>query len=136
MKIVTIDSDAYKSLMRKIDRIFEYVKSQDEMRVPPQPDPASVWLDDNEAAALLEISKRTLQRLRAAGEVTYSIRGGKARCTLSEVQRLAFGHVVKSKFEQEADLMRTHQQYRERRKAVPQPCRNGKGTGKSKGNDK
>ena len=112
MKVITIDSEAYKLLARKIERIFEYVKRQEDKIAEAQPDPASVWLDNDEAAALLEVSKRTLQRLRTAGELTYSIRGGRVRYTLSEVQRLVAGRVVKSKFEREADLIRTHQEYK------------------------
>lgn len=125
MKVITIDSEAYRSLVRKIDRIAEYIKQQAEAKAA-EPDPAGVWVDNDEAAELLEISKRTLQRLRSTGEITFSIRGGRARYRLSEVQRLIVGRVVRSKYDQEADLLRAHQEYNEKRKTAPQPMKNKK----------
>jgi hypothetical protein len=125
MKVVTIESEAYRSLTRKIDRIFDFVKKQAE-QTAPAPDPAEIWVDNDEAAAILEVSKRTMQRLRSNGEITYSLRGGRARYTLAEVQRLIIGRVVASKYRQEADLIAAHQEYRERHKAEPLPVRKSK----------
>jgi hypothetical protein len=121
MKVVTIDSEVYRALAKKIDRIFDYVKRQAEREMASTPDPAEIWVDNDEAASLLEVSKRTLQRLRSGGEITYSIRWGRVRYTLAEVQRLIAGRVVASKYRQEADLLAAHQEYRERRKAAQQP---------------
>jgi predicted HAD superfamily phosphohydrolase len=123
MKVLTIDSEVYRALAKKIDRVFDYVKRQAEreMASASTPDPAEVWVDNDEAASLLEVSKRTLQRLRSGGEITYSIRWGRVRYTLAEVQRLIAGRVVASKYRQEADLLAAHQEYRERRKATQQP---------------
>lgn len=116
MKIITIDCEAYKSLERKIDRIYDFVKEQTEKSAQAPPDPAGIWVDNTEASELLEVSKRTLQRLRSAGEITYSIRGGRVRYRLSEVHRLIAGRVVVSKYQKEDDLLRAHQEYQERKK--------------------
>jgi predicted HAD superfamily phosphohydrolase len=121
MKVVTIDSEVYRALAKKIDRIFDYVKQQAEREMAFTPDPTEIWVDNDEAASLLEVSKRTLQRLRSGGEITYSIRWGRVRYTLAEVQRLIAGRVVASKYRQEADLLAAHREYRERRKATQQP---------------
>ena len=132
MKVITFDSEAYKSLMRKIERIEAYVKEEKEKEESgKEPDPSDVWLDNGEAAALLEISRRTLQRMRSNGEITYSIRGGRVRYTLSEVQRLVQGRVVKSKYEREEDLLSAHREYRERQKANTQPLRKKKTNSKN-----
>lgn len=114
MKVITIDSEAYKSLVRKIDQVYNYIREQTEKNAEPLPDPAGIWIGNDEAAELLDISTRTLQRLRSAGEITYSIRGGKARYTLLEIQRLITGRVVVSKYRQEADLIKAHQEYQGR----------------------
>lgn len=114
MKVVTIDSEAYKTLLKKIDRIYKYIQEQTEKNVEPLPNPAGIWIGNEEAAELLDISTRTLQRLRSNGEMTYSIRGGKARYTLLEIQRLITGRVVVSKYRQEADLIKAHQEYQGR----------------------
>lgn len=116
MKVITIDSEAYKVLVRKIDRVFNYIKEQKEKDAVPPPDPSEIWIGNEEAAGILEISQRILQRLRSNGEVTYSIRGGKIRYTLQEIQRLIVGRVVASKYKQEADLLQAHQKYQERKK--------------------
>lgn len=96
MKRITIDSEAYKSLVTKIDRIYDYIMDQSKKQAVPA-DPSTVWIDNKEAAELLEVSRRTLQRLRSGGEITYSIRGGKVRYRLSEVQRLLAGRVFPGK---------------------------------------
>ena len=128
MEVITFDSEAYKALIRKIERIDACIREQAEKAsAAAAPDPAEIWLDDKEAATLLELSQRTLQRLRTRGEVTYSIRGGRVRYTLAEVQRLIKGRIVKSKYRQESDLIAAHREYYRRRQARAQPLRDRTG---------
>lgn len=96
MKVITIESEAYKKLMQKIDQIYSYVENQAKKNVVPKPKPSEIWIENEEAAKMLAISLRTLQRLRSKGEVTYSIRGGRVRYTLQEVNRLITGRVVRN----------------------------------------
>ena len=96
MKVITIESEAYKSLVRKIERIHSVMKKQAKENATPQPDPSEIWVSDQEAATMLQVSKRTMQRLRSKGEITHSIRGGKARYTLAEVKRLLSGRVIRN----------------------------------------
>lgn len=96
MKVITIESEAYKRLVRKIELIYFDMKMQAKKNTTPQPDPSEVWVSDQDAAAMLQVSKRTMQRLRSNGDITYSIRGGKARYTLAEVKRLLSGRVVRN----------------------------------------
>ncbi|MCD7969409.1 MAG: helix-turn-helix domain-containing protein [Alistipes sp.] len=118
MKVITIDSEAYKSLVRKIDRVYDFIKARTEREAEPAPDPGQVWITNGEAAALLEVSTRTLQRMRSAGEITYSIRGGRVWYTLEEIHRAMSGRVVASKYRQEGELLRAHQAYNESRRAA------------------
>ncbi|HML64780.1 MAG TPA: helix-turn-helix domain-containing protein [Dysgonomonas sp.] len=97
MKVISIESEAYKKLLQKIDRIHSFVQKQaKENSILQQSDPSEVWLSDQDAAAILRVSKRTMQRLRSKGEITYSIRGGKVWYMLAEVKRLLPGVVVKN----------------------------------------
>lgn len=96
MKVVTVESEAYKRLVRKIEWVYSYVKKQAKENATPQPDPSEVWVNDQEAVTILQVSKRTMQRLRTNGKITYSIRGGKAWYTLAEVKRLLYGRVVRN----------------------------------------
>ncbi|MDH6357024.1 helix-turn-helix domain-containing protein [Parabacteroides sp. PF5-9] len=94
MKVVVIESEVYKKLVRKIEWIYSYTKKRENENATLQSNPSEVWLNDQDAAAILRVSKRTMQRLRSNGEITYSIRGGKAWYTLAEVKRLLLGRVI------------------------------------------
>lgn len=96
MKVITIESEAYKSLVRKIERIHSDIKKQAKENATQQPDPSDVWVSDPDAPAMLQVSKRTMQRLRSNGDITYSIRGGKSWYTLAEVKRLLSGRVIRN----------------------------------------
>lgn len=97
MKVIVIDSEAYKRLVQKIDWIHTYVKKQEKKNtIIQESSPSEVWLNDQDAAAILRVSKRTMQRLRSNGDITYSIRGNKAWYTLAEVKRLLSGRVVRN----------------------------------------
>ena len=86
MKVISIESEAYKSLLQKIDRIHSFVEKQEkENAIIQQSDPSDVWLSDQDAATILRVSRRTMQRLRSNGEITYSIRGGRVWYLLAEV---------------------------------------------------
>lgn len=95
MKVIVIESEAYKKLLQKIDWIYSYTKKREKESATLQANPSEVWLNDQDAAAILRVSKRTMQRLRSNGEITYSIRGNKAWYTLAEVKRLLSGRVVR-----------------------------------------
>ena len=116
MKVITIEDEAYKRLVRKIERIYFYVEKQVEKEAVAPPDPHEIRVSNDEAAELLEVSTRTLQRLRSNGEITYLIQRGRTWYTLDEIQRVMSGRLVVSKYRQEGDLLRAHQQYQERHK--------------------
>lgn len=96
MKVVIVESEVYKRLIHQIEWIYFYVKKQAKENAAPKPNPSEVWIRNEEAAKILEISQRTLQRLRSNGEITYSIRRGKARYTFQEINRLIAGRVVRN----------------------------------------
>lgn len=96
MKVIVIESKAYKKLLQKIEWIYSYTIKQTKESATPEADPSEVWLSDQEAATTLRVSKRTMQRLRSKGDITYSIRGGKAWYTLAEVKRLLSGRVIRN----------------------------------------
>lgn len=93
MKVIVIESEAYKKLLQKIDWIYSYTKKREKESATLQANPSEVWLNDQDAAAILRVSKHTMQRLRSNGKITYSIRGNKAWYTLAK--RLLSGRVVR-----------------------------------------
>ena len=94
MKVVVIESETYKRLVQKINQIYYYIKMQTKENATLQTDPSEIWLNDQDATAMLQVSKRTMQRLRSNGKITYSIRGGKVWYTQAEVERLLSGRVM------------------------------------------
>lgn len=96
MKVISIESNAYKILLQKIDKIHSFLQKQEKENIILQQSyPSEVWLSDQDAAIILRVSRRSMQRLRSNGEITYSIRGGRVWYLLAEVKRLFPGLVVK-----------------------------------------
>ena len=60
MEVITMESDAYKRLVNKIEQIADFVT---EAKLPSE-EKKEAWLDSNQLADALGISTRTLQRLR------------------------------------------------------------------------
>lgn len=91
MEVIQMESTAYKELMEKIDGIAAYVrKSEKRMRE----EDTEILLDNEQVAALLQISKRTLQRLRSEKKISYYMVRGNCRYSLSEVERLVHESIV------------------------------------------
>lgn len=84
MEVITIDSKAYKDLIEKIDRIAKYVAKKEGDKECPDHE---VWLDSFQVANLLQISTKTLQRLRKDKLISYSQLRGRCLYKLSEIER-------------------------------------------------
>jgi hypothetical protein len=67
MEVITIESQAFKNLLSKVDMIFDYVIS-----VQNVPDETDGWVDSYQVCTFLKISERTLQRLRSENKISYS----------------------------------------------------------------
>ena len=74
-------SGDFQALM---DRIEKYI-NKTEPKTPPLQE---IWLDNEVVCSYLKISKRTLQRYRSNGVITYSLIGKKTYYTISEIKRL------------------------------------------------
>jgi excisionase family DNA binding protein len=96
MKLIIVSSEVWKLFMQKIDRIYEYVNVQAQREKATQPDPSKEWIDNDEACEILKVSKRTMQRLRSNGRITYSLRGGVVRYTRAEIDRAMNGRTFRS----------------------------------------
>lgn len=68
MEIITFESSAYKELVGRIDMISAYIEKQEKRRE-------------------LNISQRTLQRMRDSGRIAYSFAGHNCRYHIKEVER-------------------------------------------------
>ena len=72
MEVITIESQAYKNIMSKMDTIYDYVVSQQNTQ-----DEEDSWVDNYEVCTFLKMSDRTLQRLRSEKKSTIPVLEGK-----------------------------------------------------------
>lgn len=98
MEVITIESKAYKEIIEKLDKISRYVKEHSESEHVG-------WIDNHDVCRYLNISIRTLQRLRSQKKINYSIIRGKTYYQLSEIERMLRENLIKSNPEGFQDLL-------------------------------
>lgn len=90
MEIITMDNEVVKTMMEKIDRIADYVFKKD--NVPKEE--AEILLTSEEAADLLKISTRTLQRMRKDKTIPYMMVRSKCRYRLTDLEECVKRKIV------------------------------------------
>lgn len=116
MEIITFESKAYKELDNKITAIADYIFNHTEAESTNEDE---IWVDSYEVCTFLKISDRTLQRLRAAGTVTYSnIKGHYYFYKIGEIKRLLEERLIKRDKDSINDLITNHQLYVKERRNI------------------
>ena len=85
MKVITMESSAFTALTEQIAEIAAHVRAVSGGRKEESPDRL---LTTREAAHLLNVSCRTLQRMRSEQRIAYVVLRGKCRYRQSEIDRL------------------------------------------------
>ena len=104
MEVITIESQAFKDLMSKVDTIFDYVISQQNIQ-----DEEDSWVDSYEVCTFLKISDRTLQRLRSEKKINYSRIRGKNYYKISEIKRMMEENLIRRTEDCLQNLILNHQ---------------------------
>ena len=104
MEVITIESQAFKNLMSKVDTIYDYVISQQNTQ-----DEEDSWVDSYEVCTFLKISDRTLQRLRSENKINYSRIRGKNYYKISEIKRMMEENLIRRSEDCLQDLIQNHQ---------------------------
>ena len=104
MEVITIESQAFKDLMSKVDTIFDYVISQQNIQ-----DEEDSWVDSYEVCTFLKISDRTLQRLRSEKKINYSRIRGKNYYKISEIKRMMEENLIRRSEDCLQNLILNHQ---------------------------
>jgi len=115
MEVITIESQAYKELVAKINTIAKFVNS---LQSKENEQPEDGWVDSYDVCTFLKISAKTLQRLRAAGAVTYSQIRGKNFYRISEIRRLMNDNIIRRSEEHLQDLIKNNQLQIEKRRKI------------------
>ena len=105
MKVITIESSAYKAMTEQIAEIAGFVR---EVRNARWEKATDRLVGTEEAARMLGVCKRTLQRMRDEHRIEYAMVRGKCRYRLSEIQRLLEESTVRST---DATLGEQHHNY-------------------------
>jgi len=98
MEVITIESRAYKEILGRLDEISQYVKEHSDSQ-------HEGWIDNHDVCKYLNISIRTLQRLRSQKLVNFSIIRGKTYYRLKEVERMLDENLIKSNPQGFQDLL-------------------------------
>ena len=85
MEVITIESKAYHNVMERLDTIEAFIRQCSVWQPQEQSDR---WVSSTEAAVILGVSQRTLQRMRSRNDIAYSLVGNSCRYRLSEIRRV------------------------------------------------
>ena len=89
MEVMTIDSVAFQSLTAQIADIANFVRKANEaLQVQMARQALKPMLNSEEAARMLGISKRTLQRMRTENRIAFVMIGGQCRYHQHEIQKM------------------------------------------------
>lgn len=89
MEVITIQSEAFQELVKKMDEIQTKLTAKEK-------EPKEVWLDNQEFIQLLKISKRTAQHYRDTGMISFSQVGSKIYYRMNDVEDLLKKHYNKA----------------------------------------
>lgn len=89
MEVMTIDSVAFQCLTAQIADIANFVhKANEALQAQVAQQALKPMLNSEEAARMLGISKRTLQRMRTENRITFVMIGGQCRYHQHEIQKM------------------------------------------------
>lgn len=89
MEVITIQSEAFQELVKKMDEIQTKLTAKEK-------EPNEIWLDNQEFIQLLKISKRTAQHYRDTGMISFSQVGSKIYYRMNDVEELLKKHYNKA----------------------------------------
>jgi len=116
MEVITFDSQAYKKIvqtmqenhkemMAQVNVISSFILSMNQENVD------DIWVDSYEVCTFLKIGKRTLQRLRSDGLITFSNIRGRNFYKVGEIKKLLDNKTIKSNEDCLMELIKNHNLY-------------------------
>ncbi|MDP4201154.1 MAG: helix-turn-helix domain-containing protein [Bacteroidota bacterium] len=115
MEVITMEAAAYKEIVAKINTIAKFVVEHQTVETK---NPDEEWVDSYEVCTFLQISQRTLQRLRSSGIISYSLISGKTYYTIGEIKRMLNERRVRSTKEALQNLIDNHYHYAQQRRVA------------------
>ena len=106
MDVRTIESKAFKEIASKLDAIYEHVSNSRPLLYAFSD--SEIWVDSQEVSDMLNISVRTLQRLRAEGELSYTYVRRRCRYKVKDICKLLDDKTIPCTYER---IMQFKQKY-------------------------
>ncbi|MGA9639172.1 helix-turn-helix domain-containing protein [Flavobacterium sp.] len=108
MKIINIEEEAWQQLNSRINTIADYLKRQEDKSYD------DLWLNNHEVCQYLQISEKTLWRMRTKGEIAYSKIYGQYFYTIGSIKDLFKANAIQSSDEYVQQLMDKGKRYIEK----------------------
>ena len=99
MEVITFESKAFKALEKKIDAIERKVDSIASFVFKAAQDKQNdedIWLDNAEVSRILNISTKTLQRLRKDNMISFTLFRGKIKYKASDISKYLDDFTIKT----------------------------------------
>jgi hypothetical protein len=106
MEVITFESKAYQELMMKLEQISQSLNQPKETLKEEKSDE---WLDSNAVCRQLNISTRTLFRMKKERFISYSILRGRYRYKRSDVEQILHDRRIVSNPETPDELRQEYQ---------------------------
>jgi excisionase family DNA binding protein len=98
MDVIIMENKAYQELMAKLEQIHEFFRSfsqaKEDKECKESKENKDVWLDSKAVCERLNISTRTLYRLRKERVIGYSNVRGHYRFKQSDVEQILNGRLI------------------------------------------
>lgn len=91
---IMIESDAFRSIMNKIDRIENFIIAREEAETKRK-QKENKLLTSEEVIKIFRISKQTLWRMRDRGDIEYSKHGNTCLYTEKEIDRILSQKIIR-----------------------------------------
>lgn len=111
MEVITMASEAFKSLEKKIDRIAGFVEKAEGQAQNKDPNLRGIKLCTEDVCDILDISKRTLQRLRKDGHLFYYIEKGKCIYKFEDIEQLVNDKLLPTHIKSVSEFRKAYQEY-------------------------
>ena len=104
MEIIALDSEAFQKLIQKVDEIYALLTTSSQNF-----DIYEEWVESSDVSKCLKVSERTLQRLRANQEISYTPLHGKNFYQIREINRMLKDKLIRSKQKYLDELIKDHE---------------------------
>ncbi|MDO5570332.1 MAG: helix-turn-helix domain-containing protein [Bacteroidales bacterium] len=105
MEIITMESSAFKALTEQIAEIAGYIRKNEKTKS----DKPERLIGTEEAARLLNVSRRTLQRMRDENRIRYAVLRGKCQYRLSDIDKMLEKNTIREKEETFNNIVHNHE---------------------------